>query len=464
MAFEITIPRLGWSMEEGTFVRWLKQDGELVKPGDALFELEGEKAAQDIEAVDGGLLQIPPTAPAPGTVVPVGLVIGYLLATGETDPTVTSKAPRTIDSKSKSANVPPQTSPGASADSRPSAGTNAPRDVAASPSVRRMARERGISLSVLAENGLAGRILASDLNSPAATAVRTMGVPATGVKTAMAVSNVASPRARRVARELGIDWTQLSGTGRAGRVREQDVQNAATSKPCGPVPSQAATITRHRRTIADRMMHSHLGTAPVTLTTRIDATNLVGLRQQFKTASQVVPSYTDIVIKLIATLLPDHPLLMSQWSDDQIITPSSINIGIAVDTEAGLVVPVLRDVPAQSLLDVALTSSQLIARARQSQLKGTELQGGVFTVTNLGSFGIDAFTPILNSPESAILGLGRIRREPAVVGNRVVPRDQMTLSLTFDHRIVDGAPAARFLQSVAGAMEAPSAWLLKNQA
>lgn len=430
MAFEITIPRLGWSMEEGTFVRWLKQDGEIVKPGDALFELEGEKAAQDIEAVDGGILCIPATAPQPGTVVAVGTVIGHLVAEGE-----------------QVANVNPVPQPAASAEAKRES-----EAVPAAPSVRRMARERGINLAAVAGSGPAGKILANDIHN------------ANGIATDAESSrtSVASPRARRVANELRIDWRTIAGTGRGGRIREQDVRRAAAAAPVHSSTGESTPITRHRRTISDRMMRSQRETAPVTLTTRIDATNLVSLRLQFKTSVEVVPSYTDITIKLVSLVLPRHPLLMSQWANDQLVVPDAMNIGVAVDTPAGLMVPVIENVSALSLVDVAGASARLIARSREGKLKVAEMQNGVFTVTNLGAFGIDAFTPIINSPESAILGLGRIRREPAVVDNQVVPRDQMTLSLTFDHRIVDGAPAARFLQEVAQAIESPSAWLLRN--
>jgi pyruvate dehydrogenase E2 component (dihydrolipoamide acetyltransferase) len=443
MAFEITIPRLGWSMEEGTFVRWLKQDGEAISSGEALFELEGEKAAQDIEAVDSGILRITPQSPQPGTVVQVGAVIGYLVQSGEDIPGIAVKeaAPAAV--------VTPPTVV--------SADTAAP---VAAPSVRRRARELGVNLANVAGSGPAGRITSADLT------VR----PA--VSTA-ASSVIASPRARRVAKELGIDWQRVSGTGTNGRVREQDIRAAVTAghsngseaghRAGNSLAGQQIPVSRHRRTVADRMMASVRGTAPVTLTTRIDATNLVSLRQQFKSSGTTpVPSYSDIVIKLAGLALKDHELLMAQWTGDQLVIPDAISIGMAVDTDAGLIVPVIRDVPSLSLIDVAAVSSELVARARAGQLKAPELQGGVFTVTNLGSFGIDAFTPILNSPESAILGLGRIRREPAIVENQVVPRDQMTLSLTFDHRVVDGAPASRFLQAISQALESPSAWLLSD--
>ena len=441
MAFEITIPRLGWSMEEGTFVRWLKKHGEVVKPGDPIFELEGEKAAQDIEAVDGGVLNIPESAPKPGTVVAVGATIGYLLAAGEVAPTST-----TSQSASQSA-IP----------SNPVVATQTPP---AAPSVRRMARELGVSLADLAGSGPAGRITARDLQPQA---------PASP-QSPTATSTVASPRARRVARELGINWETVAGTGRDGRVREQDVRSASsapargTAKPVSKsgAHAEAIPITKHRRTTADRMRYSSQNTAPVTLTTRIDATNLVSLRHQFKLAGGgVVPTYNDIIIKLVSLVIAEHPLLTAQWVGDALTIPSSINIGLAVDTDGGLLVPVIRDVKSLSLPDTAQESARLINLSREGKLKTSDMQGGVFTVTNLGAFGIDAFTPIINSPETAILGIGQIRREATVVENQIVARDQMSLSLTFDHCIVDGAPAARFLQTLSQAIETPSAWLLR---
>lgn len=435
MAFEITIPRLGWSMEEGTFVRWLKNDGQTIQPGEPLFELEGEKAAQDIEAVDGGILRIPSTAPKPGATVAVGTVIGYLVSADESTPG------NVIEARTESAPV---------ADSLPPP---------AAPSVRRLARERGLNLGQLSGSGPAGRITAADLE----TTGRAMTIPQSGP-----ALKASSPRARRIARELGVDWRRAAGTGRDGRVREQDIRRLAADghRPTVKSTTSAAAkiaISRHRRTIADRMSQSRQATAPVTLTTTIDATNLVSLRQQFKSAGgDHIPSYSDIVVKLVAIALRQHPLLMSQWVNESLIIPEIINIGIAVDTDAGLVVPVIHDVTSRALLDVSSESARLISLARAGELKAADMQSGVFTVTNLGGFGIDAFTPIINYPEAAILGLGRIRREPVVVDHQIIPRDRMTLSLTFDHRIVDGAPAARFLQSLSAGLETPSAWLLRN--
>jgi pyruvate dehydrogenase E2 component (dihydrolipoamide acetyltransferase) len=442
MAFEITLPRLGWSMEQGTFLGWLKKPGERVKPGDVLFELEGEKATQEVEAVDAGILALPPTAPAPGAVLAVGAVLGYLLADGEAPPwengTPTASKPVAAP---QAAAAPP----------------------AAAPSVRRLARELGVDLGSVQTTSPDGRLTAADVHAAARSAVTTTVASAAPVATSQRVR--ATPRARRVASELGVDVRQLHGSGRNGRIRAADVEQAAERGvvvQTRPATASTAPISSRRRTIADRMLASVRQTAPVTLTTRADATHLVGLRQQFKAAGQaIVPAFTDIIAKLAALALAQHPDVAARWEQDQIVSPERLDIGIAVDTDAGLLVPVLRDVPALSLPELSRQSRELIERARTGKLSVAEMQGGVFTITNLGSYGIDAFTPIINAPETAILGLGAIRREAVVLDDdRIVPRDQMTLSLTFDHRVVDGAPAARFLATLRGMIENPSAWLL----
>jgi pyruvate dehydrogenase E2 component (dihydrolipoamide acetyltransferase) len=381
MAAEITIPRLGWNMEEGVFVGWLKQDGEPVNPGEALFTLEGEKATEDIECLDKGILRIAPDGPAAGDKVAVGAVIGYVTAAGEV------------------------------LDGRP------------------------------------------------ASAIQTETVPTAPISIAAPVERAphnhpaASPRARRIARELGVDWKQVQGGGRTGRIRERDIRAAAG-------PTQAA-VSPLRKTIAERMTASLRSTAPVTLTTTADASNLVSLRNQFKTAAvDPVPGYTDFLIKLVAAALLKHPLMGASWIGVDIEPMRSVNIGLAVDTERGLLVPVVHDAPSLSIRQVAAATRDLAERARAATLQSSEMQGGVFTITNLGAFGVDAFTPIINYPQCAILGVGRIQRCPVAVGDEIRIGDQLTLSLTFDHRIVDGAPAARFLQTVTQMLENPSPWLM----
>jgi pyruvate dehydrogenase E2 component (dihydrolipoamide acetyltransferase) len=385
MAVPITVPRLGWNMEQGVFAGWLKADGAAVRAGEALFTLEGEKATEDVEGFDDGLLHIPPDGPRPGDVLPVGAVIGFVLQPGEPAPAAgnPSAPPQPAAPAPLSSSVPPPTEP--------------------------PARDRPAS----------------------------------------------SPRARKTAARLGVDWRDAKASGRTGRVRERDVLALAATAPDAPAETSARSM---RRVIAERMLTSHRSTAPVTLTTTIDATNLVTLRNRWKAAAGgggVVPSYTDVFVKLAATALEKHPALHSRWEDDRIVSPAGVHIGIAVDTDAGLLVPVVRDVPRLSLGELAARSRDLIDLARRRKLPAAALQGGTFTVTSLGGLGIDAFTPIINYPECAVLGVGRIRRCPVVRDEQVVVGDQVTLSLTFDHRITDGAPAARFLQSLGALVENP---------
>jgi pyruvate dehydrogenase E2 component (dihydrolipoamide acetyltransferase) len=389
MPSEIRIPRLGWNMEEGVFLGWLRRDGEAVRVGEPLFTLEGEKAAQEVEVVEDGVLWIDPDGPKPGVVVPVGAVIGALLRPGENPP---AAAPAVAEA------------------------------AVASPAPAATARKRPRS----------------------------------------------SPLARRIARELNIDWTTLHGSGRNGRIRKADVLAEARVAPRAEASRVGAAarsipIGPRRRTIASRLVESRAATAPVTMTTTVDATNLVNLRGQFRAADAdrgLVPSYTDFVVTLTALALRDHPLLNARWEGDRIDLAAEAHIGIAVDTEAGLLVPVIRGADGLGLRQIAERSRDLIGRARAGTLAAAEMQGGTFTITNLGALGIEAFTPIINLPECAILGLGRIAREPALVGDRVEARERLTLSLTFDHRIVDGAPAARFLQDLGRRIENPGPWLL----
>jgi len=221
-------------------------------------------------------------------------------------------------------------------------------------------------------------------------------------------------------------------------------------------------ITPMRRTSARRMIESLNNTAPVTLTCRCNATGLVAFRAQLKKAgADIVPGVTDILAKITGGALLAHPMLTARWDQTRLLLPKQIHVGIAVETDTGLVVPVLRDVCTSTLTALAVRSRQLFDAARTGRLGSSEMQGGCFTISNLGSFGIEGFTPIINHPETAILGVGAILREAvALEDGTFTSRLQMTLSLTFDHRIVDGAPAARFLQTLRTRLEEPVAWLI----
>jgi pyruvate dehydrogenase E2 component (dihydrolipoamide acetyltransferase) len=299
----------------------------------------------------------------------------------------------------------------------------------------------------------------------------------------------ATPVAQRVAHNAGIDLAAVSPTGPGARVQRSDVEAvirkvqpepAPTTAPVpAPTPVSAPTpvqdlpqgehdvlpVTRIRRLIAQRMLNSAQETAAVTLTTEADATAFAALRDQLRAAleprGRLVPSYNDLLIKLTALALQQHGALNATWQDDTILQWRAVHMGLAVDAPDGLIVPVVRDAHARSVGQIAAATRDLIARALARQLQPQEMQGGTFTMTNLGMFGIDAFTPIINLPQAAILGVGRIALRPAVVNGEVVPRKLMALSLTFDHRVADGAAAARLLNLVREYVEEPSLWMFE---
>lgn len=404
MAIEITLPRLGWSMEEGIFQSWLKKEGEEVQSGEPLFVLESDKAAQEVEATDSGILHIPSHAPQSGEVTKVGRVLGYLLGPGEQPPAASAVA----------SPVPEQTPP------------DSPAERVAPPPVM---------VPALTENS---------------------AVVASG-------ETPASPRARRAAKKRGVDLSRVEPGGAGGRIREQDVLAVEIRSP----GASGVPVGNLRRIIAARMMQSKQSTAPVTLHARCDASRLVLLRRELKAAldGDSTPSYNDIIAKVVARALAQHPMLAARWENDEIFLPEAFNIGLAVDTEQGLLVPVIKDVGNLPLAAVSRKSRSLVEGARSRRIAPEDLQGGNFTITSLGSFDIESFTPIINYPETAVLGIGSIFREAAEgEGRTIVFRDTMRLSLTFDHRVVDGAPAARFLQDVRQGVENPAVCLLAQEA
>jgi len=455
-------------METGRLGEWLKRDGERVEAGEILFTVEGDKATQEVEALDSGILRIPPDAPPPGKEVPVGTVLGYLLAPGEELETGSSKLETgnwkldARSSKLETSNQLPATN-----FQQPASSNQQPT---ISPRARRVAGELGVDWTGLKGSGRTGRIVERDVRQAAVSYQ----------------PSVISPLARKRAAELGVDVDALAARLPGKRIERADVEaeieakvkaeveggltSTLTSTSTFTSAGAAVPITSIRRTIADRMATSAHTVAPVTLTTEADATELVRLRKQLKDdavgagfAPQPMPSYNDLLARLTAQALLEHPMVNARFEGDTIVQSATANIGVAVDTERGLLVPVLRDVQAKSLRQIARESAALIERARTGRITVDELQGGTFTITNLGMYEIDAFTPIINLPECAILGVGRIVPKQIVVdaeAERVAIRHMMYLSLTFDHRLVDGAPSARFLQRVKQYVERPYLWLV----
>ena len=478
MAIEIVMPRLGWTMEEGIFGEWLKKDGEEVKSGDLIFTVESDKATQEVETFDNGILRIPPDGPKAGDVIPVGGRMGYILKQGEAAP-FEANVDTPVDATPTPAVTAVQTEKAVAPTSQNAAPTNRNAGTlpTISPRARRIAAELGVEWAQLTGSGRTGRIVERDVRAALAQQqaqpAPVAATPAT--KTPAPAYVQVSPVAQRMAQAAGVDLSEVAAQKPGQRIQRQDVEAAIAARDAqpaaaAPMPNtsdatgESIPITRIRSIIAQRMTESLQTTAPVTLTTEADATDLVALREQLKTSfasrNLLVPSYNDLLMKLTAVALQEHPMLNASWRGSEIFIPATVNIGLAVDAEDGLLVPVVRSVESKSVRQIATESRALIDKVQTHKLTPADMQDATFTITNLGAYGIDAFTPIISPPQCAILGVGRIVKKPAVYQDQIVPRHRVALSLTFDHRIVDGAPAARFLNTIRAYIEETALWLV----
>lgn len=429
MATQIIMPKLGMAMTEGTVVKWLKQDGDEVTRGEPIVVVMSKKITYTVEAPASGILRI---VAGPKETRAVGQIIGFILSPGEPMPVVEMApppAPEVAAVEVRAAAPPPPPPP-----------PEAPREVRASPAARRLARELGVDLMRVPGSGPEGRITEADVRAYYEQQQRVQ----------------ATPLARRIAEEEGLDLSQIQGTGPGGRVTEEDVLRALEGRRAPAALPRVIPLTGMRQAIAERMMESLHSMAQLTLTTRADVTELVGLREILSQRWNVRLSYTDFIIKATALALKEHPILNSALVGEEIVLHEDVHIGVAVALEEGLIVPVIRHADRKSILEIHQTVQDLAERARKGELAVDEVTGSTFTITNLGMYGIDAFTPIINPPEVAILGVGRILEELSLVNGQVAARSRMVLSLTIDHRIVDGAPGAAFLQTVVRYLEHPA--------
>jgi len=451
MAIEIVMPKLGWTMEEGILDEWIKRDGDEVQPGDIIFVVESDKALQEIEAFDGGILRISPDAPPVGSTVKIGELLAYLVQPGEAPPFERLDADSAAPAPDSSATeLPAEASAARSVKPvRPSRKVGP----AISPRAKRVALELDVDWTALTGSGSGGRIIERDIRAAKELAA---------AAASEADINI-SPVARRVAQEAGIALADLAARFPNARITRADVEAVAAERALDARPERQP-LSRIRQLTRDRMVESMRETAPVTLTTEADATELHQMRRSLSAdGGDIVPSYNDLLLKVAAAALTEQPALNASIEGDELLLRSAINIGLAVDTERGLLVPVIREADRLSLLEVAALSADLVERARAGKIAAEDLQGGTFTITNLGMYDIDAFTPIINLPQCAILGIGRIVPRQVVLdaeAQRLAIRQMMSLSLTFDHRAVDGAPAARFLQRIKQFVETPYLWLV----
>ncbi len=431
--YPVVIPRLGLTMVEASILQWYHQDGEWVNKGEQLFAIENEKATVDIEAPASGYLRI---------LVSTGVTLPVLTPIAEIHPQPPETPAAPVSSNPAVTHPSGSTVEAANAPSAVSA--EAPKAVAASPKARRLAEELGVPLSEVSGSGLRGMIIGADVE-----------------RQAHKLQQRASPLAERIAADAGLDLSRIQGSGSRGRILRRDVE-AALHSSADYSPSSTRTLSGTRAVIARRLTASWQERPQVTLFTEVEAGPLLQVRQQLNdelAQSEEKVSLNTFFIKICALSLREHPLLNAYIEGDQIVQPSDINIGIAVDTERGLVVPVIHQADRKPLRQINCELNQCIRRAMQNRSQPQDLEDGTFTITNLGIYEIDGFTPLLNPPQTAILGIGRIRPKPAEQDGSLVLRPQVTLSLSFDHRLVDGAPAARFLQHVKRLMEKPFLWL-----
>lgn len=422
---DILMPRLSDTMEEGVVSAWRKQVGDEVKAGDVLVEIETDKAIMEHEAYEAGVLaEI--VVPDGGT-APIGAPIARLQTAGE----------------------PAVAAPAAEPAAQQSAAAEKPAEPEAAPAPAPAAAE------------------------PAAAAATT--APADGSNGARVLS---SPLARRDAREFGIDLATVEGTGPGGRIIRADVAKARDAAGAQPAAAPATTaapaaapaleetdelipLTSIRKTIARRLTESMQSSPHFYVTKTVDAGPLMQLRAELNerlvAADKRKVSVNDIVVRAVAVVLRDHPVVNSSFTDDGIVQHGRVNVGIAVATETGLVVPVIRDTDGKSLTRISAETRELAGKARDRKLGLDEMSGGTFTVSNLGMYGIDHFTAVINPPEAAILAVGAVRSEPGVRDGEVAVVQRMTMTLSSDHRVIDGAQAAEFVRDLAAVLENP--WL-----
>ncbi len=439
MAVEIVMPRLGWTAEEAVLKEWRVRHGDPVAVGDVLFSVEGDKAVEEIEALDPGILHIPSESPLPGQSAPVGTLLAYILAPGEAPPASGREV------SAPSADTGPNPNP---AIAQPLPATPTRRQQSAiSPRARKLAQTLDLDWSHIEGSGRTGRIVEKDVRAFHQSLLQ------------MSIS----PVAQRLAKELGISAATLAQAFPGQRISVDMVRSLATPAAVPETTSRVVPFSRTRQTIADRLSAGRNQSVPVTLMVEMDASELVNLRRQLQADGRsAVPSYNVLFMKILAHALTEHPEMNAHAEAHALKLFDQVNICFAVNAEHGLVTPVVHAVNHKHLEALQQETRELVAQVHANTLPARNMQGGTFTLTNLGAWQIDAFTPVLNPPQVGILGVGRIQAKPMVVDadrQEIAVRQSLTLSLTFDHRAVDGVPAAAFLQRIKQFAEQPYLWL-----
>ena len=444
MAEEFFIPKLGQTVEEVTLVDWLVKDGDKVSQGQPVMEVETDKAVFPVEANARGTIHIGPYKE--GDVLPVLTVVAIIGKPEDKFEITGAESGSPAPEIALPAAALPAAGPAA-----PSAASAQSEKLFASPRARKLAGEKNIDLTAVPPTGYNG-----------------LRVAERDVLAFLAQAPKVTPVAQRMAADVGVDLRSVSGSGPRGRIVKEDIARASQSSL---LPSQLVILNPQseileriplkgvRLIIAERLAASVHTTARVTLGTEADATEFVAARTRIKEKVEeawgFAPGYNDLLARIVANALRRFPYMNARLAPDAIEILAHIHMGMAVDTERGLLVPVIRDADLKSLRQFGAEFRQLVERARNSRSLPDDLTGGAFTITNLGMYDVDAFTPVINLPEAAILGVGRIAPKVVPWHGEPAIRQMWTLSLVFDHRLTDGAPAARFLQYIKQLIEEP---------
>jgi pyruvate dehydrogenase E2 component (dihydrolipoamide acetyltransferase) len=426
MISRVVLAKLSPTMEEGTVVTWSKQEGDAVKVGDVLAEIETDKANMEMEALGAGVLR-KILVPAGGT-APVGALIGIIADEGEDIEGVLAEAEAEAEAK-------------ATPEATPEATDEAPAPAPSPPS------------------------------APAPPATPAAGTPAPVVPFPAAAPGgrvKASPLARTMAARSNVPLESITGSGPGGRIVKRDVEGylAAPAAPGLKVPVPSVTPgteiphSNIRRTIARRLAESKFTAPHFYVTVEIAMDDAVSLRKQLQRAEGIKVSFNDLVVKACARALTRFPTVNASWADDRIITHAGVHVGVAVAIPDGLITPVVRDADRKSVVEISREIKELARRARDRKLKPEEFTGSTFTTSNLGMFDVSEFTAIINPPESCILAIGAVRKAPVVVEDRLEIGSRMNVTLSCDHRVVDGALGAKFLAEVRRLLESPVSLLL----
>lgn len=433
------MPALGMAQETGTLIRWLKAEGERVVKDEPVMEIETDKVTVEIEAPAAGILSH--VMAAEGDVVPVGQVVAIILAPGESEDSLTTSDNGATSDKA-STHMGPKV-----------AKTESSVEINASPVAARMIAEHHLNPGLVKPEG--GMLKKRDIETYLAQQASSSPV---------STLHAASPKARRLAAERGLDLADVYGSGPKGAVLAADldkleVKSTSQITPHTTPSAVASEMGNMWRVMAERTTLTWTTTPHFYLMREVVADRLQTWREAIPKQESVRITYTDLLIRLVALALRQHPRLNSQWTDDGIKENPEVNIGLAIGVDEGLVVPVIHNADTLNLVSIAVRRSELIALARAGKLRPTDMVGGTFTISNLGMYGIDAFNAVINSPQAAILAVGRIADRVVPVNGQPAVRPTMMLNLSGDHRVVDGARAAAFLNTLAAYIEEPLAAL-----